>query len=380
MTKINFAAEFELMRPYRDDEVGQAIKRLVNYPEFDYVLQYLYPDKPLDQIKNFLLEIENVAQFQKRFMHHAVSYIVNHTSAGLTVSGQEYLRPGKAYLFISNHRDIVLDAAILQVILLDNNHKTSQITFGSNLMKKQFVIDFGRLNRMFKFYRGGTRLEVFKHAIIHSSYIRNAIVDMEESVWIAQSNGRTKDGNDATQTALIKMLAGSNPDPEQALRQLNIVPIAVSYEYEPCDVYKVRENYLALSGSYMKDKNEDFMSILSGITSPKGRIHFAFGKPINDIPGAFGDADSSKENIFKKVTKLIDRQIHTSYKLWPTNYIASDLLSGQSGFSDKYSIEKAEKLQHYIENKLNSLKGDQATLRKLFLQLYARPVENRKKQ
>lgn len=376
MIEINYAEEFELMRPYNDKEVNPAIKRLLGYPAFDIVLSYLFPDRPLDEVRNNLLKLNSVEEFQAHFMYQAVYSIIKMTSGGLTVSGQENLIPGTPYLFISNHRDIVLDAAILQALLLDNGHNTSQITFGSNLMTSPLIVDFGKLNRMFTFYRSGTRAQMYKQSLLHSAYIADAISNKKESVWIAQRNGRTKDGNDLTQSALLKMLAGYNTDPILALKNLNVVPIAISYEFEPCDLAKTREVCLSAKMEYVKDKNEDFKSILSGITSQKGRIHFAFGKPLNSFFESLPVELKNQNSLYELTAVEIDQQIHQMFRLFPNNHIAFDLLSEKPIHSDKYNTEESSRFLQYISGQISQIEGDKEELTKLFLKLYAKPVEN----
>jgi len=377
MTKINYSAEFDLMRPYCDEEVQPALRRLTGYPAFDIVLSYLFPDRPLAGVKQMLLELDSVDSFQSEFMYHAVNAIVKKTSDGLSVSGQENLKPGEPYLFISNHRDIVLDAAILQVLLLDNGHKTSQITFGSNLMTSPLVVDFGKLNRMFTFYREGSRIQMYRNSLLHSAYISDAILRKRESVWIAQRNGRTKDGNDLTQSALLKMLGGYQADSLQALIDLNIVPMAVSYEYEPCDIEKTREIYLSGRQEYIKDKDEDFKSVLSGITSPKGRIHFSFGTPLNSFLEGLKGKPLNQNGLSEATAAEIDRQIHRMFSLFPNNYIACDMLTGKQDYIAEYTPEEYTRFGEYVAQKTGSVDGDLEELRKLFLNLYARPVLNR---
>lgn len=380
MTKINHSEEFEKMRPYNDHEVSAAINRLVNYPEFNAVLSWLFPEVPLAESKQNLLEIDTVEKFQVKFMHKVVNTIINKTSSGLTVSGMENLTPETAYLFVSNHRDIVLDAAILQVILLDYGHKTSQITFGSNLMSSPMIVDFGKLNRMFTFYRGGSRVEMYQHALLHSAYIRNAIVNLNESIWIAQRNGRTKDGNDLTQSALLKMFIGCQSDPVQSLSELNIVPMAVSYEYEPCDIQKTREIYLSGLQEYVKSKNEDLFSVLSGITSFKGKIHFSFGAPLNGFIESLKHENLSPNTLSERVAAETNRQVYEMFHLHPNNYIAADMLSENPVYNQHYTAGEYKHFKEYLHKKISPVNHDKQELTRLMLQMYAKPVENRYKK
>jgi hypothetical protein len=277
--------EFEDIRPYLDEEINPALIRITAVPEFGKILNFLFPNKDKDHIIKDLLQVKTPLDFQKQFMHPLVNSIVNKTSKGLTTSGFDKLIPGTSYLFVANHRDIVLDSAILQVILLDYHHETSEITFGSNLMTNQFIIDLGKVNRMFKVYRGGNRMELFRNSQLLSSYIRYTLTQKRTSAWIAQRNGRTKDGMDKTETGLLKMLnISGSADFNESFRALNIVPLAISYEYEPCCATKIKELTSVKKGiPYEKEPHEDLMSIISGITQPKGRIHLAACTPVNEL-------------------------------------------------------------------------------------------------
>ncbi|MCG8578537.1 MAG: 1-acyl-sn-glycerol-3-phosphate acyltransferase, partial [Bacteroidales bacterium] len=256
---VDLNAIMEDMRPYNDTEVKEAMARMLEKEEFKGVLNYVFPDKSISESMRLMQEIDSTQSFQEKFSSKAVDEVLNKTATQFTYSGLENIRPDESYLFISNHRDIVMDSAILQNILYKNGHRTSQITFGSNLMSSQFIVDIGKVNKMFTFFRGGTRNEIYQNALVHSAYIRKVIGEINESVWIAQRDGRTKDGNDQTQVSLLKMLTIKQKDNVAAIKQFNIVPITISYEYEPCDVFKVLERIKSKEGSYKKAKDEDFI-------------------------------------------------------------------------------------------------------------------------
>ena len=310
-------------------------------------------------------------------MHPLVNSIVKKTSQGLTTSGFEDLKTGTPYLFVGNHRDIVLDSAILQVILLDYGHETSEITFGSNLMTNQFIIDLGKVNRMFKVNRGGNRMELFRNSQILSSYIRYTLTQKKTSAWIAQRSGRTKDGSDKTETGLLKMfnISGSK-DFISSFSELNIVPLSISYELEPCCAFKVRETASAANGiPYQKEPYEDLRSIITGITQPKGRIHLAACTPVNQLIQATEECQGVNEKI-NRLAALMDSTIYSNFKLWPTNYIAFDLLNQGQRFSHMYSREEMEKFTAYADQELSIFSGDTALQRELLLKIYANPVIN----
>jgi hypothetical protein len=369
--------DFEDIRPYHDEEINPALKRMIAVPEFSKVVEFLFPDRDKDQIFDTLTRIFTAIDFQIQFMHPLVNSIVKKTSKGLTVSGFENLNPGTPYLFIANHRDIVLDSAILQVLLLDNGHITSEITFGSNLMTNQFIIDFGKVNRMFKVYRGGNRMELFRNSKLLSAYIRYTLTKKRTSIWIAQRSGRTKDGNDKTESGLLKMfnISGTR-DFEKAFGELNIVPLCISYEYEPCCAFKVRELMATANNiAYQKKPGEDLTSIITGITQQKGRIHFAVCTPLNRLVQQVHEIPVYNDKI-NKLTTIIDEEVYKNYKLWPANYIAFDILNNTQVYSQYYTSSEKEEFIEYVQKELSIFKGDITEQKKLLLKIYANPVIN----
>ncbi len=369
--------DFEDIRPYHDEEINPALKRIVSVPEFGKILDFLFPGENKDQIIHDLTQTYSALDFQKRFMHPLVNSIVRKTSKGLTTSGFDLLDPGTPYLFVANHRDIVLDSAILQVVLLDHGHETSEITFGSNLMTSQFIIDLGKVNRMFKVYRGGNRKELFRNSQILSAYIRYTITQKKTSAWIAQRNGRTKDGNDKTETGLLKMFNFSGGfDFRQSFDELNIVPLVVSYEYEPCCAFKVRELMSVIKGiPYQKEPREDLVSIVTGITQQKGRIHLAAGPTMKQMLSETDGLPNVNDKI-NKLAALMDSAVYAHFRLWPTHYIAYDLLQQSSKFTDQYTTAEVEEFRSYMDKELSVLTGDTSQQEELLLKIYAIPVIN----
>ena len=354
---------FDDIRPYTDAEIPAAMQRLVAYPEFRAVSGYLFPDRPFDEVAALLTSSRTVEEFQARFMVPVVEALMAKTTDGVTVEGMEKLDPGQAYLFVSNHRDIVMDAAFLQVLLRRAGLRTSEITFGANLMQGGLVVDFGKSNKMFRVERPTTvssPREFLQSSQRLSEYIRWTLLEKRESIWIAQRNGRTKDGLDLTDQGIVKMfgMAGDIAD-------LHIVPLSVSYEWEPCDVLKAAElAALVRDGRYEKKPGEDLGSILAGITQPKGRVHYAVGEPLT--PADLAPWKGLPVNAFCRETAgLIDRRIHAGYRIWPNNRIAADLLLGTSsgGYTD---AEKAAFEKH--------LSAAPEELRPILLRIYAGPL------
>jgi hypothetical protein len=369
--------DFEDIRPYHDEEINPALRRIIAVPEFSRILEFLFPGKDKRQIIEVLENTYSRFDFQVRFMHPLVYAIVEKTSNGLTYDGFDQLTPGTPYLFVANHRDIVLDSAILQVILHDNKHETSEITFGSNLMINQFITDLGKVNRMFKVYRGGNKKELLQNSLLLSAYIRHTITEKCASIWIAQRNGRTKDGNDRTETGLLKMFNFSGSDNFTAsFSKLNIVPLAVSYEYEPCCAAKVRELTTVSKGLvYQKSPGEDFKSILDGITRQKGHIHLSACTPVNRFIH-LADRETGLNEKINKLATMIDAEIYKHYKLWPTNYIAWDILHNSDQFSGYYTVAEKEQFKRHMEATLSEITYEGEFQRELLLKIYANPLEN----
>ena len=367
---------FDDIRPYYDHEAYDVMQKLKLDPLFMQLVAWVWPGMTQEEAFAKAEKVDNNMAFQLEFMHQAIRVIVARSSDGLSSSGFDNVDPNSAYLYIANHRDILLDSAILQILLVEHGFKTSEITFGNNLMQGNFITDFGKLNRMFTVLREGNSRELYEISQKLSAYIRHTIAEKNVSVWIAQRNGRTKDGNDMTQTGLIKMLnmSGKNGFTE-SIRQLKIVPLSISYEYEPCDDLKVQELYLSsLHSKYVKAPGEDLNSIITGIKQHKGRIHMEVGKPISAELAGFDKITNENEKI-KQLVNIIDEQLSSNYKLWPVNYIAADLAGNSSENSSRYTPEEKNKFISYIKQKISKLEGDEQTLFNMFVSMYANPLK-----
>ena len=364
---------FEDIRPYVDSEIPAAMQRIVSDKYFPLVCDFLFPGKPVVEVAALVGSCRTVDEFQKRVMYKVIRSIAEKTTDGLSVSGMERLDPAKDYLCVSNHRDIMMDAAFLQVLLNEAGRRPSEITFGANLMQGQLVIDVGRSNKMFRIERPGTvssaRDFLLKSQYV-SQYIRHTITQKKESVWIAQRNGRTKDGKDLTDQGIIKMFCLSGgEDRVQALDQLNIAPLSISYEWEPCDHLKALELYARSSGQpYIKKPGEDLNSILTGITQHKGRVHLSVCEPLCRQELEPLDALPNPE-FNKGVAELIDRRIRAAYRLYPNNYIAADILNGKRAHS--YTDAEKEAFQNHVDG---ITKDYPEELRDILLHIYANPV------
>ncbi|MBO4416971.1 MAG: 1-acyl-sn-glycerol-3-phosphate acyltransferase [Bacteroidales bacterium] len=370
---------FDDIRPYLDSEIPDAMQRIASAPEFKLVSQYLFPEIDPAHVAARLTGCTDISSFQHQFMWPAVSSIIKNTTKGVTIEGTDKLNASTSYLYVSNHRDIALDAALLQFLLDGAGLPTSEITFGANLMQGQFVTDIGKSNKMFRVERPTTvtsMRDFLQRSKYLSEYIRHTITEKHESVWIAQRNGRSKDGDDQTDRGLINMFCQSGPKAwTEALAELHLVPIAISYEWEPCDILKAMELHLRESGDpYIKRPGEDLNSILTGIRQQKGRVHLCICDMLSE-DDCSSMANLSKGDFTKEVARIIDERIISSYKLFENNFIAWDMLTGN--VSDCYTAEQKEAFCSYLAE-LDKY-PDSDALRNIILRMYANPVFNRNK-
>ena len=369
--------QFENTRPYNDAEIPAAVARVADSPFFGNIAHYLFPGKDVDILRQELLKVKTVKEFQQKYMLQAINSILRQTSTGLQYEGFEQLDNQHNYMFIANHRDILLDAAILQIILNDNHLDTSEITFGSNLMQGGLVIDIGKMNKMFRIVRGGSVHDFYRNSLEVSSYMRYVILEKRQSVWIAQRNGRTKNGNDRTEIAVLKMFSiSSDKKFIDNMSELNITPIVSSYEYEPCDFLKAQELYISQYQPYVKEAGEDMNSILKGIIQPKGGIYIYATPTITAEELQYCDRFEKNEK-FAKLAQIIDQRVFSHYKLWKNNYIAYDMLYDCAKYADNYSAQDKAGFETYMNNGLRSLVGEADELRHIFLGIYANPVRNK---
>lgn len=376
--------EFENIRPYTDEETVAAMERISRHPMLPVISKYLFPDEPLGTLARKLLSITSTDEFQDKVMIDVVASIIRNTSAGFSCSGQEHLQSleGHRFLAISNHRDIVLDPALVQYVMYQSGLPYTQICVGSNLLTSRLIEDLMRSNRMIKVIRGISARQLYLSSQNLSRYIRETITSDTASIWIAQREGRTKNGLDSTEQGLLKMFDMSGQGTfEENFRELNILPMSISYEYEPCDSRKAREVLLRREGPYTKKPKEDLHSILTGIRQQKGHIHLAFGAPLTaeEIAQA---AQADKNERYQTIRHILDRRIIGGYKLWKTNYIAHDMLHGRSEYlkAGQYTDADWDEFDKYIAHKLGKLEWrlDHALLRYLFLSMYAAPIDAKK--
>ena len=371
--------KFDDIRPYYEDEIPAAMKRLASCDAFPLLASYVYPEEAIETVREKIASFTTVEQFQLDTMRHVNEQVIARSITEFTGSGLERLDPNKHYLYVSNHRDIMLDACLLQYYLVINGFDTTEITFGANLMMHPVVIDVGKCNKMFKVARpGGDIKEFYRNSMHLSEYIRFTIKEKGQSVWIAQRNGRTKNGIDQTDQGIIKMFCMSeSKDKIKALADLNIVPIAISYEWESCDILKALELYESQYTKYTKKPGEDLNSILTGVLQPKGRVHIALCQPVRMVELSAFENQTNNE-YHKSVARLIDSRINIAYRLYPNNYIAHDMLYGNTRYQSMYTEQEYELFrQHLMELDRYEETCDIERLREIFIGIYANPVDNR---
>ena len=370
---------FEDIRPYHDDEVEEKIADLLKEEQFQQVIKHVMPEIPFELFKRQMLSIKAVNEFQVKVVVPLLDKLLKKSTNGLSYRGIENLEKDKDYLFVSTHRDIVLDSALMNYVLVKEDFETAEIAIGDNLMKVPWIVDLVKLNKTFIVKRSLAGEKRLEGSMQLSSYINHTIKEKGANIWIAHKAGRSKDGNDRTNPSLIKMfnLGGDADTAAENLKNLNICPVSISYEYNPCDVLTLPELMTVAKGEkYEKQPMEDLMHMGQGLEGDKGRVEVSFGKPLNKIVD-WSKLPQSGTELFANVAKTIDKEIHSTYKLMPTNYIAFDLLNNGDQYKDKYTEAEKIGFQTYMESRLTEVAADEEFKHQTFLKMYAYPVINK---
>jgi len=371
---------FEEIRFYNDNEVQTALKQYVNHPMVKALLQFTFPEKSYEEIKQILEECHSIHDFQSKVIYHSVRKVLEKSSEGLTYSGFEKLKKGESYMFISNHRDIILDTSLINCALYEQGLVMTASAIGDNLVQKPFLLLLSRLNRNFLVQRGLTPREMLHSSLNLSEYIRHLLLDENRSVWMAQREGRTKDGNDVTQQGVLKMLAMAKGDMSisEYFTKVKVVPISISYEFDPTDVLKMPELMAKRKEEvYKKSAHEDFNSILKGALGNKGRIHITAGAVLDET--WFRELDKKEHSVndqLQAIAGAIDAKIYKNYKLWPANYIACDLLNGNEAHSKNYTIKEKRQFERRLTRRVDVKNALEVNS---YLLMYANPVVNQEK-
>ena len=371
--------KFDSIRPYYDSEVNEALKSLLHHPMMKAMMDFTFPELEETTWKEQLSRTHSIRDFQINFVYQSIQRVLERSSEGLTTSGFEKLEPNTPYLFISNHRDIILDTSLLNVSLFDHGLVMTASAIGDNLVQKDFLLKLSKLNRNFLVQRGLSPRELLQSSKLMAEYMYHLLSKENRSVWIAQREGRTKDGNDATHQGVLKMIAMASDEQNcmDFFKKIKIVPVSISYEYDPTDALKMPQ-LLALSKDevYIKEKNEDFITLLSGIIGQKKRIHIHVGDILEKEYEKIKIENDNNNKQIQALAQVIDDSILQSYKLWPTNFIAYDILNNTSKFAHLYDEKERQLFERRLEMRIDA---ENETMKAGFLAMYANPVVNKLK-
>lgn len=372
--------QFDPIRPFEPDELPDVFDRLLQNEQFSSVLAYLYPDVPKEALAAKMHACKDNLDFQKTFCYGFLVQLLARLSKGCDIDIAS-LDTDSRYTFISNHRDIVLDSALLDKLLIDAGFNTTcEIAIGDNLLKLPWVKDLVRVNKSFIVERALSMREMLMASKRLSEYMHFVIAEKNDNVWIAQREGRAKDSNDRTQEAILKMMVmGGEGSIIDRLKQLHLVPLAISYEYDPCDYLKAAELQARRDNPcWQKGPMDDVTSMQTGIMGYKGYIHYQCADCIDSYLDTI-PADTPKTELFRLIADHIDRQIFAGYRLYPNNYVALDLLHGDSAHADHYTAEDKAQFEAYLKDQLDKIEmegKDDAYLREQMLKMYANPAIN----
>ncbi|TDD76448.1 1-acyl-sn-glycerol-3-phosphate acyltransferase [Flavobacterium caseinilyticum] len=371
--------KFDAIRPFYDSEVNEALQNVIHHPMMKALMNFTFPKVEDEVWKEQLKKTHSIRDFQCNFIYHSVKKVLEKSSEGMTTSGFENLEKNTSYLFISNHRDILLDTTLLNTALFEHGLVMTASAIGDNLVKKAFLSTLAKLNRNFLVLRGLTPREMLQSSKLLSEYIGNLLLHENRSVWIAQREGRTKDGNDATNPGVLKML-GMGSDEKNLMdyfKKIKIVPVSISYEYDPTDALKMPQLMAEANNEvYIKEKNEDFMTILSGAMGQKKRIHIHIGKVLDtEIDTIVAENDNTNKQI-QALAQVIDDAILSNYKLWSTNFIAYDIVHKSNAYSHLYTENEKLLFERRLEMRIDH---DNPVALDGFLAMYANPVVNKLK-
>lgn len=371
--------KFDAIRPFYDTEINDGILKVIDNPMMKALMNFSFPGVEDEIWKEQLMKTHSIRDFQCNFIYYGVKQVLEKSSDGLTTSGFEKLDNNTAYLYVSNHRDIVLDTTLLNASLFEHGQLMTSSAIGDNLVKKPFLRILAKLNRNFLVQRGLSPREMLVSSKLLAEYIAQLLLHENRSVWIAQREGRTKDGNDLTNPGVLKMIAMGSDESNlmDYFKKIKVVPVSISYEYDPTDALKMPQ-LMAESNNeiYIKEKNEDFMTLLSGIIGQKKRIHIHIGDvletEIDDIKENF---DTSNKQI-QALAQVINDSILANYRLWPTNYIAYDILNNTDTFSYLYTENEKLLFERRLEMRIDHI---HPVAKQGFLDMYANPVVNKLK-
>lgn len=379
---MNIPAEFENMRSFQDSEVRGAIKTLLNDPSFVKIVRKMVKGVPIWALKLYTMRFNTVNGFQTGMIYPILKKILRTATTGFSADFDALPKGREDFIYLSNHRDIVLDSAFLDYVLLLDNKYSVEIGIGNNLLIHPWIETLVRLNRSFVVNRSATAAELLESSQQLSRYIRFVIEDQKRPVWLAQREGRAKDSNDRTQKSVLKMLAMSGPDDmsiSQRLQSLHICPLTISYEYDPCDWLKAAEFQMKRDNpGFKKSKQDDLINMKTGIWGYKGHMHYQVAQPIDNEIAAL-DESVPRNQFLDQVAAIIDKHIFKGYRIYPCNRIALDMLNGDNSQSAYYTEQDKKEFQEYLNGQLGKIKipnPDWEYLKERILTMYANPLIN----
>ena len=377
---MNIPAEFDEIRPYTPEELPQVFEELIADPAFQMVVSHVYPDIPFDMIAAKMRKCKTNLDFQMAFGYEVAKKVAKTHCSSVTIDCSSIPDRSLSYTYVSNHRDIVLDAAFLSMLLIDNGMNTVEIAIGDNLLIYPWIKKLVRINKCFTVQRALTMRQMLESSIRMSRYMHYTIAEKKQSIWIAQREGRAKDSNDVTQDSVLKMLSmGGDGDIITNLQELNIVPLSISYEYDPCDFLKAQEFQLKRDiPDFKKTTDDDLLNMQTGLLGYKGRVCFRMASCINEDLAKL-DRTLPKPELFVAISALIDKRIHANYRIFANNYVAHDLLYNAEEFADHYTAEDRKRFTSYIDTQLERItipNKDVDFLREKLLLMYANPLTN----
>lgn len=373
-------AEFDAIRAYEDRDLGATIKTLFADEAFRSVLQSLFPNQSLPLLEKQLSSYTSILEFQKNFIHGLVTQLIQKTGNGLTLDISALTNKEVPYTYISNHRDIILDSALLDILLINAEFpQTVEIAIGDNLLVYPWIKHLVRLNKAFIVQRSLSLREMLAASKLMSRYMHFVITQKKNPIWIAQREGRAKDGNDRTQEAVLKMIAmGGEGTATERLMAMHIVPLSISYEFDPCDFLKAKEFQMKRDNpAYKKTRADDLVNMQTGLFGYKGRVHYACAPCIDDwIATREG---LSNAEFFAATARRLDEEIYRNYRLYPNNFVALDLLNNEKDYISHYSEEDKVQFEQYLQQQIDKIdlpNKDEAFLRERLLEMYANPAKN----
>lgn len=373
---------FDEIRSYYPDEIQGRMQELVNEKPFMKVVSTLFPLMPKEQLKQRLLSFKNTDDFQNEMVYPFLQYLEANMTTGITLTGINNIDKSKNYLYVSNHRDIVLDSSLFCEKLIENNMNTVEIAVGDNLLIFPWIEKLVRINKSFIVERGLSARQILESSKRLSAYMRHTLHEKNSSIWIAQREGRAKDSDDRTQESLLKMfnLAGSTNNVIENLKELNICPLSISYEYDPCDFLKAKEFQQKRDNQeHKKSQQDDLINMQTGVMGYKGKVVYHVAGCINDELDEIGKQTSNRNEQIELIAKLIDKHIHRNFHITPGNKIAYDEIMGDQSFAKEYTSVEKEHFDDYMDKQIRKIdleNKDRAFLRHKILEMYANPLRN----